>query len=1026
MPPDINASLIAWSLFCAASGGVAGATWSRLKKRPAQPPQLSTLFAAIPDLVWLKDLNGVYLACNPEFEKFFGAPEKDIIGKRDIDFVPTEQAEAFRQSDIAAIEAGKPRASESRITYLSNRQERLVQSVKTPLFDDQGRVIGVLGIARDITAMRQTELTLRKVNRASRLLGESSRVLIDSSNEAALLQRICDLAVDGGGYLMAWVGLAEHDSDKRVRPIARAGAGLEYLDDTKMSWADDATGQGPCGIAIRTRQPVCNQNFLSNPNMAPWRDLALQHGFQSSVGLPFVVDDGTVGVLSLYAAEPDAFQADEIDLLTKLTNALGYGMGAIRTLAARDKAQAALQESEFLFRSQFDLGNIGINITTPDGRWVRFNRRYREMLGYSNDEMLSLTWAQIVHPDDIPSAKAKHERLISGEIDDYEIDQRAIRRDGSIIDLTISVACYRANGQTQLVIASVLDITERINTQRELDQHRLHLEQLVKQRTSELEEAKNEAVLANQAKSTFLANMSHEIRTPMNAIIGLTHLMSRDACDAVQQERLSKVDGAAQHLLNLLNDILDLSKIEAGKMTLENALFSLDDLLQRSIEMVSDQAQAKGLDLLVDTGSLPTHLRGDPTRLSQMLINLLNNAVKFTHQGSVRLTGQCLQENAHGLLVRFDVQDTGEGIAPQHQARLFNAFVQADDSTTRRHGGTGLGLALTQHLAALMGGKVGVQSTPGVGSTFWFTVWLSRDTAHSDDHHPPGFVTQARTASLNAVEVSLKLSHAGQKILLAEDNLINQEVASELLKRVGLIVETSNDGEQAINMALSCPYDLILMDMQMPVKDGLVATRSIRERASHQPPIIAMTANAFSDDRAACLEAGMNDHVVKPVDPKLLYATLLRWLPPHQNQPMNTPAAASAGQHATRPSPETSWLDRLVSTEGIDVKQALRHVGGREHLLARVMRHFVNTYAAGEPRLAQGSGENQIQVWLETCHGLRGACSTLGATALQQHLQAFEIALTESTEAAMLAEQARQLNQELQALTATLASLIPH
>ncbi|MES2090966.1 MAG: PAS domain S-box protein, partial [Pseudomonadota bacterium] len=434
--PSDPGHYLLYTLVGALAGGIGVAAWSANQRRQAglrtqalqnERTQLRALIAAIPDLVWLKDAQGIYQTCNPEFEKFFGAQEADIVGKRDHDFVSRQQADTFRQSDQAAMALDQPFVSESLITYASNGQQVLVQTVKTPMRNSLGQVTGVLGISRNITNLRQTENALKKINRASRLLGESSTVLIHTEREADLLQRICELAVVDGGYLMAWVGLAEHDAAKTVRPIARAGVGMDYLDHAQFSWADDDSGRGPCGVAVRSRAPVCNQNFLTNPKMAPWRELALKHGFQSSAGLPFVVDDNTIGVLSLYATEPDAFQKEEVDLLMKLANALGFGLGVIRAREARDQALASLKESEYLFRSQFDLGNFGINITMPDKRWVRYNRCYCDMLGYTEHEMQSMKWEQLVHPDDLPAALEQYRRLISGEIDRYQMDQRAIR-----------------------------------------------------------------------------------------------------------------------------------------------------------------------------------------------------------------------------------------------------------------------------------------------------------------------------------------------------------------------------------------------------------------------------------------------------------------------------------------------------------------------------------------------------------------------------------------------------------------------
>jgi PAS domain S-box-containing protein len=856
-------------------------TQRRTQALQADRTQLRALIEAIPDLIWVKDVQGVYRLCNPEFEKFFGAKEASIVGKRDEDFVGPVQAGAFRRSDLAALHEGKPYVSESQLTYASDGRHVVVQTVKTPLRSAQGEVLGVLGIARDITDQRHTQEALKKVNRASRLLGESSSALILASNEQALLQRVCELAVGGGGYLMAWVGMAEHDSARTVRPVARAGAGIDYLDGQHFSWASDGrddSGRGPCGIAVRTLAPACNQNFLTNPAMAPWRESALKHGFQSSAGVPFVVDEHTVGVLSLYAAEPDAFEHDEIALLMKLAGALGYGLAAMRTTATRDQALAALKESEFLFRSQFDLGNFGINITTPDQRWVRYNRRYCEMLGYSEDEIRAMRWAQLVHPDDLPAALAQYRRLIEGEIEHYQMDQRALRRDGEVIDLAVSVACFRTHGETQLVVTSLLDITDKLKAQRELVQHRQHLAQLVDQRTMELQQAKNEAELANQAKSTFLANMSHEIRTPMNAIIGLLYLLRRDITEPTAALKLAQAESASRHLLQIINDILDISKIEAGRLTLDERDFDLRDALQHVLEMARNGTESADLRFLprIDP-QLPARLHGDEMRIEQILLNFVSNALKFTRQGSVTLAACAVPAPVPAtpldaaIWVRFEVVDTGIGVAPDELSRLFQAFEQADASTTRLFGGTGLGLAISKRLAELMGGRISAESVPGQGSTFRVDIPL----------RPAGPV--ARAATSQAPDESLRSPSLarlrGTRILLAEDNAINRMLVTEALSGTGLIIDEAGDGQQALDMALAHTYALVLMDVQMPKMDGLQATQHLRQLPGYADvPIIAMTANAFDEDRQACLAAGMSAHLAKPLSLKALPGLLAAWL----------------------------------------------------------------------------------------------------------------------------------------------------
>ncbi len=1040
------------------------------------------------DPIFAKDVEGRYLLFNREAARIVGKLKEEVIGQEDSAIFPQDQVALIKANDEKVMADNRSVTFEEVLS--TSDGERTFLATKGPLHDQDGRAIGIFGISRDITDSKLEEEALRQErDRNQRYLNTVQTLMV---------------ALDKNGH---------------VTMINRAGCNLLGYDESELlgkNWFETCLPQ-PSGrdVIYPLFRRIVSEGWMGEEY---YENPVIDHeGKQHLIAWhnTFLLDDngGIAGTLS----------------------------------SGEDITERKYQQEQVRkFSMVVEQSPNTILITDLEGRIEYVNEAFTRDTGYTREEAMGMK-AHALGTELTPSGTFDEllKTLQAGKTWEGEFINRH-KDDGIYVHRAHVSPIREPDGRVTHYLSIQEDITEKKRNVDELEHYRQHLEELVIERTSALAAAKDAAEVANRAKSAFLANMSHEIRTPMNAILGLTHLLRRDEQDAGQADKLSRLDEAARHLLAIINDILDISKIEAGKLRLEHIELDLDQLLRNICSLTAERLHAKGLELVVDmVPALSEKFAGDPTRLSQLLLNYVSNAIKFTDRGSIVIRARVEDQTGEDVLVVFEVEDTGIGVSRQNQSRLFQAFEQADSSTTRQYGGTGLGLAINRRLAEMMGGQVGVSSEPGKGSTFWFSARLGKISGRiyqavdgalsgrrillADDleasREALAGMLQAQGAQVDAVDsgrmaVDLALGaaqdspydlilldwkmpepeglavasmlassgrpaipivlmttvfdeqqlrqsgtistiagtlikpatpsmlrgifsaegqgvevmpiapdspgldavvsrqHGGARLLLVEDNPINQEVAKELLTSAGLQVELANNGREALEMVGNRHYDLVLMDVQMPEMDGLEATRRIRALPDRENlPIVAMTANAYEEDRKRCLEAGMNDHVAKPVDPETLYATLRKWLPG------NIAPDELAAEGILAEDEGNANLRRLLAAiPGLDSDAWLGVQPGMAHYYLSLLQKYADGQSDDMDRLRTRLGEKKFKDAQILIHSLKGVAGILGIFGVLDLAAELESAIRDNDES-QIGRVMEALEDEQQSICSAIAQL---
>jgi two-component system sensor histidine kinase/response regulator len=797
----------------------------------------------------------VIIFVNPAFTRMTGYTAQEVLGESPLILQGPKSGRTELARVHDALRRGETCSGET-VNYRKDGTEFHQEWQIAPIRDSAGTVTHFLGIQRDITARKQTEQALRESEEHFRFLNDlatATRSLNDPAQIMAVTSRMLGRHLRASRCAYADV----HDGGEQFTVLH------DYTDGCAST-----VGRYQLSLfgarAVATLHGGQTLVIRDVPQELPGQgaDMFNAIGIKAIITCPLIKRDGLRAMMAVHQSVPRDWTPAEIAIVQEVVERCWATI-------ERRTAEEQLRESKHFAESITENSTSIIYLFDLETRsGVYSNRNLTEFIGHTPAQIQAMgnsVMARFIHPDDLARVTRHFDdfaQVPDSRVVDIEYRVRHVSGAWRWLWARDTVFTRRPDGTAWQIMGSAQDVTQRKQAQAELEAAH-----------AQLALAKDAAEVASQAKSDFLANMSHEIRTPMNAIVGLSHLAMQTELSPRQREYLAKVQSASQHLMGIIEGILEFAKTETGDLQIENADFELEALLSHLAGQLAPKARAKGLELAFDVDAeVPRQLVGDARRLGQILLNIADNAVKFTEAGKVVVSARVQARHDDGVLMRFAVTDTGMGLTEEQMGRLFQSFQQADTSITRKFGGTGLGLAMSRKLAQLMGGEIGVQSQPGAGSTFWFTARLG---------HGP---CPAALPDMAAI--------SGSRILLVEDNDINQLVACDMLQDAGFVVDLADNGQIALDRVAGAAYDLVLMDMQMPVMDGITATAAIRRTGRHANlPIVALTANVLPQDRRRCMDAGMNDFLAKPIEPHELWHMLRKWIKPRAA----TPARRSPG-----------------------------------------------------------------------------------------------------------------------------------